>query len=204
MIGVHALRLQHCPLAAYTGSQGVEVVGLVQRGHGLHGGIEQTDQVTERIAEEAGNAQGHVYTRAVEQAQRQDFEIVHALAASGPHRPHAHQRHGLSNVVAASAHGRRTPYRQAELAQVIAVVLQVAFEDQAGRGETQAPGRGGGQVAHHVEAPAAGCAAGAGGHEAPRQCRQQAIHFGSAAGVQAGCHRVTQGLKYVVHRLPFT
>jgi hypothetical protein len=63
--------------------------------------------------------------RAVEQAHRQDLEVVHALAAGGPYRAHAHQRHGLGDVVAAGAHGRRAPHRQAELAQVIAVVLQV-------------------------------------------------------------------------------
>ncbi|MCY1434479.1 hypothetical protein D9M71_505400 [compost metagenome] len=98
---------------------------------------------------------------------------------------------------------------------MIAVVLQMALEDQAGRGEAQAPGCGGGQVAHvhrievapggqHIEAPSARRTTGAGGHEAPGQCRQQAMHFSRAAGVQAGCDRFTQGLHYSVHRLPLT
>ncbi|MNN33201.1 hypothetical protein D3C81_1469480 [compost metagenome] len=97
---------------------------------------------------------------------------------------------------------------------MVAVVLQVALEDQVGRGKAQAPGGGGGQVAHvhgievatggqHVQAPTAGRATGAGGHETPGQGRQQAIHFGAAAGVQAGCHRFAQRLHHIVHRLPF-
>jgi len=183
-------------------------------GHRLHCRIEQADEVAEGITEKAGNAQGHVHPRAVEQAERQDFEIVDPLAAGGPHRSHAHQRHGLGDVIAAGTHGCRAPHRQAELAQVITVVLQVALEDQVGRGEAQAPGGGGGQVAHvhgveiatggqHVQAPTAGRATGTGGHETPGQRRQQAMHFSAAAGVQAGGHRFAQRLHHVVYRLPF-
>jgi len=123
---------QACLIGTHPGGQRVHIIRLVQRGDRLHGGVEQADQVGERIAEEAGHPQRHVHPWAVEQADRQDLEILHAQAAGLPHRAHAEQREGLGDIVAAGAHGRRAPHRQAELAQVVAVVLQVAFEHAAG------------------------------------------------------------------------
>src|SRR3546814_9991904 len=67
------------------------------------------------------------------------------------HRTHAHQRHGLSHVVAASAHGGGAPHRKPQLTQVIAVVLQVPLKDQGRRLKTDAPRRGSRQVAHRSE-----------------------------------------------------
>ena len=123
---------QRFTFGANLGRQGVEVVGFVQRGDRLHGGVEQADQIGKGIAEETRDAQRHVDAGAVEQTQRQDFKVVDPLATGRPHRTHAHQRHGLGDVVATGTHGRGAPHRQAELAQVIAVVLQVPFENQVG------------------------------------------------------------------------
>ncbi len=110
LLGVHALRLQRGTLATHAGGQGVEILGFIKCGYRLHCGIEQADEVAEGITEKAGNAQGHVHPRAVEQAERQDLEIVDPLATSGPHRSHAHQRHGLGDIITAGTHGCRAPH----------------------------------------------------------------------------------------------
>ncbi|MNY06524.1 hypothetical protein D3C86_1392850 [compost metagenome] len=189
--------MQQCfTLGANLGRQRVEIVRFVQRGDRLHGRVEQTDQIGEGVAEKTGHAQGHVHSRTVEQTQWQDFKIVDALTAGSPHRAHAHQRHGLSDIVATGAHGRRAPHGQAELTQMIAVVLQMAFQNQVGRLETDAPRGGGRQVAHvhrievaaggqHVQASTAGCAAGAGRDETTAEGVEQTAHFGGTAGVQS-------------------
>ncbi|MOA06079.1 hypothetical protein D3C78_1257010 [compost metagenome] len=96
-------------LGAHLGCQRIHVVGLIQRGHRLHGGVEQPDQVGEGIAEEPGHPQGHIHPWPVQQAQGQYFEIVDPLAAGGPHRAYAHQRHRLGDIIAPGAHGRRAP-----------------------------------------------------------------------------------------------
>ena len=194
---------QRFTLGTHLGGQRVEVVRLVERGDGLHGGVEQADQIGEGIAEESGNPQGHVHARTVEQAQRQNFKVVDPLTAGGPDRAHTHQRHGLGDVVAAGAHGRGAPDGQAELAQVIAVVLQMPFENQVRRLKTDAPRRGGRQVAHvhrveiapgrqHVQTTATRCAAGAGRDETTAQGVEQAAHFCRAAGVQTWGDHFTQ------------
>ncbi|MNP00890.1 hypothetical protein D3C76_926880 [compost metagenome] len=139
---------QRFTLGAHLGCQRIQVIRLIERGDRLHGRIEQADQVGEGIAEETRYTQGHVHPRTIKQAQRQNFKVVHPLTAGGPNRSHAHQRHGLGDIVAAGAHGRSAPDRQAELTQMITMVLQVTFENQVGRLETDAPRGGGGQVAH--------------------------------------------------------
>ncbi len=93
------------------------------------------------------------------------------------------------------------------------MILQVAFENQVGRLETDAPGGGGGQVAHvhrvevapggqHVQAPAAWRATGAGRYETPVQGVQQAAHFRRATGVQTRCDHLAQAVDDALHRLP--
>ena len=190
-------------LTAHPGRQRVEIIRLIQRRHRLHGGIEQADQIGERIPKEPRHAQGHVHPRTVQQAHREDFKVIDPLAARGPHRTHAHQRHRLGDIVTAGAHGSRAPYRQAELAQVVAVILQMPLKNQAGRLETDTPGRGRRQVAHihgkkvaprgqHIQPSAARRATGASRHKAATEGIQQALHFRRAAGVQARCHLFQQ------------
>ncbi len=135
-------------LAAHPRGQRVHVLRLVQRGHRQHGRVEQADQVGEGVAEEAGDAQGDVHPWAAELLQRQYLDVLDPLAAGLPHRAHAEQGQGLGYVVAAGAHGRRAPHRQAQARQVLALVLQVAFEQALGALHADAPGGGGGQVPH--------------------------------------------------------
>ncbi|MNE47425.1 hypothetical protein D3C80_1418350 [compost metagenome] len=206
----HALTLEFGTLAAHPGGERVEVIRFVQRGHRLHRRIEQLDEVAEGIAEEPRHPQGHIHPWPVQQAQRQDLEVVDPLAAAGPYRAHAEQGHGLGDIVAAGTHGRRAPHRQAELAQVIAVVLQVALEDQVGRGKTDTPRRGGRQVTHidgievapgrqHIKAPATGGATGAGRNETALQGGQQPLQFSRATGIQLRRDGLLQRLEYGTH-----
>ena len=100
-------------LAAHFRCQRVQVIRLIQRCHRLHSRIEQTDQVGKRVPEEPGHAQGHIHSGSIQQADRQDLEVIDPLTARRPHRAYAHQGHRLSNIIAASAHGCRAPHRQA-------------------------------------------------------------------------------------------
>ena len=199
LLGIQPLLLQGQTLAAHARSQWVQVIGLIKSGHGLDGSIEQADEAAKSVAEKTRYPQRHVHPRAVQQAQWQYLEIVDPLAAGGPHWAYAHQRHGLGNVVTTGTHGRGPPHRQPELAQVVAMVLQMAFEYQVGRREAQPPCCGGRQVTHidgveiaaggqHVEPTTAGCTARPGRHEAPSERCKQPIHLGGAAGVQARRH----------------
>ncbi|MNI64692.1 hypothetical protein D3C73_1201530 [compost metagenome] len=130
LFGLHPFSLQRRSLGTHPRRQGVEVIRFVQRRYRLYRGIEQADQVAEGIAEKARDTQGHIYPWAIEQAQRQNLEIVDTLATGSPYRAHAHQRHGLGDIVTAGAHGCSAPHRKAKLAQMVAVVLQMAFKDQ--------------------------------------------------------------------------
>lgn len=175
--------------------QRVHVFRLVQLDHRLHGLVEQANQVAEGIAEEARHAQGDVHPWATELLQGHDFETLDTLAAWLPHRAHAKQRQGLGNIVATGAHGRRAPHRKAELAQVVALVLQVTLQQAIRRLHTQAPSGRRRQMTHvdgeevaprgqHVQAPTARRTARPGGHETPLQSRQQAAHLGVPTRVQ--------------------
>ena len=77
------------------------------------------------------DAQHHVDARPAQRRGRQHLGVDHAAAALGPHRAHAEQRERLRDVVAAGAHGRGAPHRQADAARVLAVVLHVAFAPDA-------------------------------------------------------------------------
>ncbi|MNZ77369.1 hypothetical protein D3C78_959060 [compost metagenome] len=179
----------------------------------MHRRVEQANQIGKGIPEETGHAQSHVHPRTVEQTQRQNLEIVDPLAAGGPDRTHAHQRHRLGDVITASAHGRGAPHRQAELAQMIAVVLQVPLEDQVGRLEPDAPRRGGRQVAYvhrievapggqHVKTTTTGRAAGTGRDEATAKRVEQSVHFRRTAGVQPWRDHFAQAVEDGLHLRP--
>ncbi len=206
LVFIQAFCDEALPFFTDPGRQRVHVVGLVKRRDGLHRSVEQLDKVGESIAEETGDPQCHVHSRAVEQADRQNLEVIDPLTARRPHRTHAHQRHGLGDVVTAGTHGRRAPYRQAQLAQVIAMVLEVSFQQQIGGLEADSPGRGGRQVAHvhgkkvaasgqHIQAPTARRAAGACRHETTTQRVKHALHFAGAAGIQTRRDDVTQAVE---------
>ena len=201
-------------LAAYFSRQRVQLVRFIQRCHRLHRGIEQTDQIGKRVPEEPGHAQGHIHSRSIQQADRQDLEVIDPLTARRPHRAYAHQGHRLSDIIAAGAHGCRAPHRQAELAQVVAVILQMAFENQVGRLKANPPGRGRGQIAHvhrkevtsggqYVEPTATGRTARARRHKTAAQGIQQTLHFRRAAGIQTRCNHCQQSVKNRANIRPF-
>ena len=205
--------LQLRAFLAHFGRQRVHVIRLVQCCHSLHGRIEEANKVGKRIAEEPRHPQRDIHPRPVEQAHRQDFKVVHALTASGPHRAHAHQRHGLGDIVATGAHGGRAPDGQPQLSQMITVILQVALKDQIGGLETDAPRGGGRQVAHvhrekiapcgqYIQPPATRCPTGPGWHEATLERVEHALHLGGAAGVEPGCNHLQQGVKNAPHLGP--
>lgn len=194
-------------------ASGFSLLRLVQLGDRLHRRIEQADQVGEGVAEEPGDPQRHVDPRAVQQGDREYLEIGDALAAGLPDRSHAEQGQGLGDVVAAGAHGRRAPHRETELAQVIAMFLQVTLEQQVGRLEADAPGGRGRQVAHvhreevasggqHVESPATRRAARTGRYEAPFEGCQQPVDLGPATGVQGRCHLFAQAAQHLAAGTP--
>ncbi|MNT52703.1 hypothetical protein D3C72_1897420 [compost metagenome] len=96
---------------------------------------------------------------------------------------------------------------------MIAVVLQVPFENQVGRLETDTPRRGGRQVAHvhrievatggqYVQATTTRCAAGAGRDEASAQGIEQSAHFRRTAGVQTRGDHLAQAIDDGLHLDP--
>ena len=52
----------------------IPIVGLVARGDGAHSLVEQCDLRLEGVAEQAGDAQGHVDARMIELGDGQNFE----------------------------------------------------------------------------------------------------------------------------------
>src|SRR6185437_1954780 len=120
-----------------------------KNGHGADRGREQRDLAWEHVAEQAGNAQGHVDPRAAQHRDRQDLEAADAGGRWVPGRPAAEKREGLRESVAAGAHGRRSPEVEHDALRPFAVVLRVALEDLVGGAAADLPGvagRGGARV----------------------------------------------------------
>jgi len=65
--------------------------------------VEQRDLRLEDVAEQAGDAQGHVDARAVEHRQRHDLDAGEPARSLVPGRPHAEIGQRLRQVVAAGA-----------------------------------------------------------------------------------------------------
>ncbi len=103
--------------------------------------VEQLDLGREGVAEEARDAQGDVDPRPVEQAERQDLEAGDPVRGAVPERPRADQGQRLGDVVAAGAHVGGAPGRQRQRARPVAVLLDVALDQQRGRFPAQMPGR---------------------------------------------------------------
>ena len=177
---------------------GDRVVGsrLVERADGADGLVEQRDLGREGVAEEAGDAQGHVDPRPAELGQRDDLVAGDAPARRVPDRLGADEGQGLGDVVAAGAHVGGAPGREAEGLRV-AVILEVADEQVLGGFLAERPGGGrrhgavvegieiaaGGQ---DIEAAARRRAGGAGGDEASVEPVEQGFDLAGAAGAQGG------------------
>ena len=115
------------PFRAEACGGGVVGVRLVQLHHRARGTVYQCDQLWERVAEEAGDAQRDVHTWAAQHAHRQDFKARDTAVGGVPFRFAPHQRQGLRDVVAAGAHVGRAPSVQQLGAWPVAVGLQVFF-----------------------------------------------------------------------------
>src|SRR6185437_13922725 len=111
-----------------------------KRGDGADRGREQRDLAWEHVAEQAGNAQRHVDPRPPQHRERQDLEAADAGGRWVPDRPAAEEREGLREIVAAGAHGRRSPEVEHDALRPFAVVLRVALEDLVGGAAADLPG----------------------------------------------------------------
>ena len=70
-------RAEYARRALKTG-QRVVVAAFLQRGDGANGRREQRDLARKHVAEQAGNAQGHIDPRPAQHRQRQDIEAADA------------------------------------------------------------------------------------------------------------------------------
>ncbi len=106
-----------------------------------HRHVEQRDLGLEDVAEQAGDAQGHVDARPVERGQRQDFDAGDPARGLVPGRLHAEIPQRLREIVAAGAQRGRGPEVDDQRARRLAMILQVAAHDFVGG--THADGRRG-------------------------------------------------------------
>ncbi len=63
---------------AFEPGERIVVGALLERGDGANGGGEERDLAREDVAEQAGNAQGHIDPRPAQHRQRQNFEAADA------------------------------------------------------------------------------------------------------------------------------
>ena len=189
--------------------QGIGVFGFVKGGDQGTGPVEPAHQLGKGIAEQAGDAQGHIHPGAAQQLQRQHLQIHHAAGGAIPHRANPHQGQGLTDVLAAVAHRGRPPHAQGEVAQVVALALQVLLQQQIGAAASQVPGGLGGKPpqihaveipprGEHIGSPPAGGATGPGRDAAPGQTGEEGFPFGCGAGQQVGEELVPQGPQHGV------
>ena len=102
--------------------------------------VEQRDLRREGIAEKPGDAQRDVNAGAVEQAERQDLDAGNPVRGAVPQRARAEQGERLGEVVAAGAHVGGAPGRQRHRARPVAVLLNVALDQQRRRPPAEMPG----------------------------------------------------------------
>ena len=190
-------RAEHAREArAFEPGERIVVGALLERGDSANGGGEERDLARKDVAEEAGNAQGHIDPRPAQHRQRQNLEAADAAGRSVPGRPAADERESLSEIVAAGAHGRRAPEVDDDALRPVAVVLGVAGQNLLGRAPPDLPGVAGRRRARidgveiapgrqHVETAARRRAGRSGGDEASAERPQQAERFGRAASGHA-------------------
>ena len=181
---------------ALEAGQRIVVGAFLERGDGPDRGGEKRDLARKDVAEEAGDAQGHVDARPAEHGERQDLEAADAVRRHVPGRAAAEQREGLREIVAAGAHRRRAPEVEHDALRPFAVILRIAREHLLGGAAADLPGvagRGraridGEEIApgrQHVEPAARRRAGRARRHEAPVERAEEAERLGRAAGGDA-------------------
>ena len=149
------------------------LVAFIARGDGLHRRVDERDLRGKKIAEQAGNAPGHVDPRAAHGGGRQHFDAGDAAAGAVPERPAAHQRKALRDLLAAGAQRGAAPEVDDDRAQELAVRLQMRAHDLVGGEPAEVHGGrrrqgariGGEEIAagrQHVAPPARRRAGGAG------------------------------------------
>ena len=202
----------HAPglsLAPCRRRQGIGLLAFLEGGHQAAGSVEPAHQLGEGITEQAGDAQGHIHPGPAKHRQGKHLQIHHAAGGAIPHRAHPHQGQGLADVLAAIAHRGGAPHREGQVAQVVALALQVLLQQQFSAAAAQIPSGLGGKTAQihavkvaargeHIGAPAAGGAAGSGGDAAAGQSGEQGFPFGCGAGEQVGEEPLPQGPQHGV------
>ena len=153
------------PVVAQRFGERVVAVGLVARGDRADRRVDQRDLRREHVAEQAGDAEGHVDARPAERGRRQHLDAGDAAGRGVPLRAAAHQRQALRDLLAAGPQAGAAPQVDHQRARPVAMVLRVAAQHLVGRGLAELErGRrrhgariGGEQVAagrQHVAAPA--------------------------------------------------
>ena len=176
---------------------GVVAQRFVERHHRACGAVDQVDLLGEGIAEEAGDAQGHVHARAAEFGHGHHLEADHAARSPVPARAHAHQRQSLRDVIAAGAHVGGAPCGKGHGLGVLALALEVVLHQQIGGLAAEFPGDGGGHGAgidrievaprgKHIGPSACGRARRSGQDEAAVETGQQGFGLARTAEVDAG------------------
>ena len=178
------------------------VVVLVARRGELHRVVEQLHDVREGVAEEAGDAQGHVDARAAELLARHELEAGDAAGRLVPDRPHAEQPERLGDVVAGGAHRAGAPDHEPDRDRVLAVVGDVALEQRVAERAGHLPraarrdrlGVDRVEVAagrQHADEPAGRRAGRPGRHEAAGQAVQQVVEL--VGGLREARHDLLAG-----------
>ena len=135
-----------------------------------HHRVEHRDLRFERVAEQAGDAQGHIDPRPAQPVRRDDLEAGDPAGAFVPHRLCADQHQRERQVLPAGAHRGAAPQVDHQRARPLALFLQMPADQLVGRAPGQhhcGMGRHGARIdGEHVAAgrqhvaPAAGRRAG--------------------------------------------
>src|SRR5699024_10821233 len=94
------------------------------------GVVEHVDLVRERVPEEAGDAYGHVDARTAELLERNNTQLRHPSRGVVPLRPDTEKREHLRDVVAAGAHGARSPDSETNRGGIRDGVVEVPLDER--------------------------------------------------------------------------
>ena len=101
---------------------------FVERDDELDGAIHERDEVRERVAEEAADAERDIDTRPAQTLERHDGQILNAARLRIPDGFHAEQRQHLGDVVTLGSHLRGAPGADADHLRVAALFLEMSGE----------------------------------------------------------------------------
>ena len=117
--------------------QRVLVGGLVPRGDGGDGGVDQRDLRAEHVAEQAGDPPGHIDPRPAEHRRRQHLDRRDPPGGLVPDRPAAHQRQPLRDLLAPRPQAGAAPEVDHQRARPVAMLLGEPPQHLVRRGAAQ-------------------------------------------------------------------